>query len=211
MLHVPAPLPQPVKPSFAPAEKVDTLAHDGVPDLYVFSVAHELQHPSTHVERERKEHMMSRLQPQHSHQEGLALWTPWTLWHTGGSRQGHPRYTGARQGRPWMARRNLHETTNDKRHQDTDKPRDTRAFSNKCRHTLGISHRSGAARQSHGKRAVNEYDVDSVTESKWRCPGSSRRSRTETEPITPEKINHKTGNCHSESNDAQKELEKETR
>ena len=55
------------------------------------SVKHDHEH-------ERKEHMMSRRQQhQQPHKEGLALWhrVTWSLWHTGGSRQGHPRYTSA--------------------------------------------------------------------------------------------------------------------
>ena len=45
-----------------------------------------------------------------------------------------------RQGRPWGAQRDSHETTNDKRQQDTDQSQDKRAFSNKYRHALGILH-----------------------------------------------------------------------
>ena len=55
-------------------------------------------HPSTYVERERKAHTMSRLQAhQQTHNKGwrFATESPWTLWHTGGFRQGHPRYTSA--------------------------------------------------------------------------------------------------------------------
>ena len=63
-------------------------------------------------EHERKAHTISRLQQhQQTHNKGwgFATESPRTLWHTGGSRQRHPRYTSARQGRPGVARRNLHE------------------------------------------------------------------------------------------------------
>ena len=51
-------------------------------------------------EHERTECKTSRLQPTHTTRVGaLATESPWTLWHTGGSRQGHPRYTGAHTGK----------------------------------------------------------------------------------------------------------------
>ena len=61
-------------------------------------------------------------------------------------------------------------------------------------------HGSGAARRSHGKRAVNEHVVDSVPESK-RTPGRSRRSRRGTIPLTPEKINQETE--HTKQNETE--------
>ena len=39
---------------------------------------------------------------------------------------------------------------------------------------------------------VEQRDDQMADESKWRLPGSSRRSRSETKPITQEKINHVT-------------------
>ena len=49
---------------------------------------------------ERKAHTTSRFQ-QHTHNKvwRFATESPWTLWHTVGSRQGHPRYTGAQTGK----------------------------------------------------------------------------------------------------------------
>ena len=41
---------------------------------------------------------------------------------------GHPRYTGARKGRSWVAHNNHHETATDKRQHGKDKPQDKRAF-----------------------------------------------------------------------------------
>ena len=50
-----------------------------------------LTHPSTHVERERKEHKMSRLQAgQQPHQEGLALCHRVTLVNSAHCREGFP-------------------------------------------------------------------------------------------------------------------------
>ena len=37
---------------------------------------------------------------------------PWASRHVGGSRQGHPRYTDARKGRPWVAHNTIHSATN---------------------------------------------------------------------------------------------------
>ena len=37
---------------------------------------------------------------------------PWTSRHIGVSQQGHPRYTDARMGRPWMAHNTIHSATN---------------------------------------------------------------------------------------------------
>ena len=59
---------------------------------FVYSQLHmSAEHDHEH---ERTGHKTSRLQPPH---KGLRFATesPWTLWHTGGSRQGHPRHTGA--------------------------------------------------------------------------------------------------------------------
>ena len=52
-----------------------------------------------------------------THNKGwrFATESPWTLWHTGGSRQGHPRYTGAQTGKavggPQQPPRRLRQTT----------------------------------------------------------------------------------------------------
>ena len=45
-------------------------------------------------------------------QKGLALCFDVGIKATGGSRQGHPRYTGAREGRPWVAHNTIHSATN---------------------------------------------------------------------------------------------------
>ena len=92
--------------------------------VYVFSVAHERDG------RARAQGTHDVTTPT-THDEGwrFAAESPWTLWHTGGSRQGHPRNTGAREGRPWVAlRKPTTKTTTDKRQQDTDQSQDKRAF-----------------------------------------------------------------------------------
>ena len=112
-----------------------------------------LTHPSTHVERERKKHTVSRLQaPQQPHQEtagALPQGHP-GLCGTPTVYRGCPRkdtrgYTGAQTGKavggPTQPPR---RPTNDKRPQDTDKRQDKRAFSHKYRHALGNLHGSGA-------------------------------------------------------------------
>ena len=63
-----------------------------------------LSHPSGHVERECMEHMISRLQVHqqpHTTRADVLPHTesPWTLWHTGGTRQRHPRHTSAQTGK----------------------------------------------------------------------------------------------------------------
>ena len=42
----------------------------------------------------------------------FALMPPWASGHIGGSRQGHPRYTDARKGRPWVAHNTIHSAAN---------------------------------------------------------------------------------------------------
>ena len=85
---------------------------------------HLLTHPSTHVERERKEHMMSRLQAhQQPHQEGLALCHRVTL--DSVAHRWVPAMTTLNsEGRGWPS------TTfvDDNRRQDTDKRQDKRSF-----------------------------------------------------------------------------------
>ena len=86
------------------------------------SVRHDHEH-------ERTKRKTSRLQPTHTTRIGaLPKSPPWT-WHTGGSRQRHPRYTSAstEEGRGWPDK--LHDTTTDKRQHDQDKSQDKRAFS----------------------------------------------------------------------------------
>ena len=126
-------------------------------------------------ETERTEHTMSRLQPTHNKGWPFAAESPWTLWHTGGSRQGHPRYTGARKGRPWVARNSFHDTTTDKRQHDKDKVLRQTCF-----------------QETSSVRPLESYMVADrmADESRWRRPRSSRRSRRETRPIIQEQINH---------------------
>ena len=80
---------------------------------------------------------------------------PWTLWHISGSRQGHPRYIGVRQGRPCVARRKpprRRPTTTDDKTKTSVK---TNVLSgNKCSSTNVNIHDSRAARRSHDKRDV---------------------------------------------------------
>ena len=45
----------------------------------------------------------------------FALMPPWASRHIGGSRQGHPRYTDGRVGRPWVARSTVRQTRTTKR------------------------------------------------------------------------------------------------
>ena len=121
------------------------------------------------VKRERKDHTTSRLQQhQQPHQEGwrFATESPWTQWHTGGSRQGHPRYTSARQGRPWVAHNEFHETTPDELPPDKDKPSVKRVFTNRCSQTLVIIHfgrplvlRSFAETSGHTKFRRRGFDA----------------------------------------------------
>ena len=121
------------------------------------SVKHDHEH-------ERKEHMMSRLQHQQPQRRVDAPESSWTLWHISGSWQGHPRNTGARQGRPWVAHNKLHTTTTDKRQQDTDKLWDKRAFSNRCNHTLGFLQDPTVAWSNFAKPMVDEtmYYLDTA-------------------------------------------------
>ena len=75
--------------------------------VLVFTVAHE---------RETR----ARTRTRRSHHITTPTTTPmgwrfvtdsyWTLWHPSGSRQGHPRYAGARTRRPWVARQTPHAT-----------------------------------------------------------------------------------------------------
>ena len=71
-----------------------------------------LPHPSTHVERERNEHMMSRLQAhQQPHQEGGGA-LPQShrgLWDTSGPGKDTHGTPVPEKGRPWVAHNNLHE------------------------------------------------------------------------------------------------------
>ena len=93
----------------------------------------QLTHRSTHVERERKEHMMSRLQAhQQPHEErvGALPQSHTELCGTPvGSRQGHPRYTGAQTekavGGPQQPPRRR-PTTND--HKTQTSVQDKRVF-----------------------------------------------------------------------------------
>ena len=91
-------------------------------------------HPSTHVERERNEHMMSRLQAHRQpHQEGLALCHRVTL--DSVAHQWVPKRTQTvhrcpnREGRGCPATTST-KTTTDKRQQDHDQSQDKRAFRN---------------------------------------------------------------------------------
>ena len=113
--------------------------------LYIRARKYSQLHTSVMNEHERKARTTSRLQ--HTHNKGwrFATESPWTLWHTGGSRQGHPRYTGAQTGKAvggpqQPPRRRLQ--TNDHKTQTSVK---TNVLSgNKCRPTLVILHGSGA-------------------------------------------------------------------
>ena len=148
----------------------------------------------------------------------------WTLWHTSGSRQGHPRYTGARTGK------------HDRQGLETNVLSENPGVD-----TLGNFHGSGVGsrnREIYGElsNSVNKNVVDR-TKVETR-PRSSRRSCRETEPFTQEKINQEKINQETEyikipaesahwqscwcdcwgtatvspgASDAQKELEKETR
>ena len=101
------------------------------------------------MERERKNthDVTTPSTPTNTPKKGwrFATESTWTLWHTGVSRQGHPRYTGAQTGKvvggPTQPPRRR-PTTNEKRPQDTDKRQDKRAFSHECRHALGNTHKS---------------------------------------------------------------------
>ena len=81
------------------------------------SVKHDHEH-------ERKAQMMSRLQHQQPHKEGLALCPRVILdsvahcWVSARTPTVHQCLHG---GRPWVARHKLHETTTDKRQHDKDK------------------------------------------------------------------------------------------
>ena len=84
------------------------------------------------------------------------------------------------------------KTTTGKRQQDTEQSQDKRAFRKQEQtHTyrLVISHGCGAG--SRNRRSAESCQTPS-TRSRWRRPGSSRRSCGETEPIIQEKINQET-------------------
>ena len=79
---------------------------------------------------------------QHNKGWRFAAESSWTLWRSGGSPQGHPRYTSAskEEGRGWPEVNSTYSPTNDKRQQDQDKPWVKRVFSARCSQTLGIWH-----------------------------------------------------------------------
>ena len=116
----------------------------------------------------------------------FASGSSWTLGHTGGSRQ-DTHGTPVPLRRKAVARRNLHE--DDNRRQDTGKLQDNRLATIRCWHALVILHGSGAG--SRNRRSTESCQTVS-TRSKWRRPGSSRRSpwmrstrrRSTTRPIT---------------------------
>ena len=77
--------------------------------------------PSQRTSSQTRSQAETRRQETHRpHAQGwrFATQSPWTLWHTGGSRQGHPRHTSASDGgRPWVARDTLHATPPQRRDQ----------------------------------------------------------------------------------------------
>ena len=92
----------------------------------------QLTHRSTHVERERKEHMMSRLQAhQQPHEErvGALPQSHTELCGTpvGPGKDTHGTPVPKQEGRGWPATTTT-KTTNDKRPQNTEKRQDKRAF-----------------------------------------------------------------------------------
>ena len=111
----------------------------------------------------------------------FATESSWTLWHTGGSQQGHPPYTTAstEEVRGWpKVSSAVRPTTND----------------NKTKTSLesNVLSQPGAVRHWESYMVAEQRDDHMADESKWRRPRSSRRSRRETEPIIQEKINHVT-------------------
>ena len=176
-------------------------------------------------EHERKAHTTSRLQ---RHQQTrnkdcrFATESPWTLWHTGGSWQGHPRYTGARQGTPWVARRNLYEDDHSQtttRHRPVS--RQTCFQGNKCRHALGNLHGSGAGSRNRRSTECCETpltsrsgDVPNHQEDRTEKRNQSPKRRSTTRPSTSDNVVDVTDvrqePVSPDVSDAQKELEKET-
>ena len=78
---------------------------------------------SVMYEHERKARTTSRLQ--HIMVRLFATESPWTLWHTGGSRQDTHGTPVPKQGRPWVARQ---APRHDDRPHDKDKSQDKRAL-----------------------------------------------------------------------------------
>ena len=150
-------------------------------------------HPSTHVEHERTEHKMSRLQ-QHTHTKGwrFASESPWAQWHTGGSWQGHPRHTGARTGKAVGG-----PTSSTTRRQTNDNLTKTCVKTNVLPakpgvDTLGNLHGSGAARRSQGKRAVERNTMSTLSTSRSGDVPDHHEDRAEKRKITQEKVNQET-------------------
>ena len=134
-------------------------------------------HMSVMYEHERKARTTSRLQPTHKGWR-FATESPWTLWHSGGPRQGHPLNTGAQTGKAVGGPTTSHDTRRTTRHRPVS--RENVLSGNKYRQTLVNLHGSGAARRSHGKRAVKRIRCRLVHKSKWR----RRRSPVRRSPRT---------------------------
>ena len=157
----------------------------------MFSVAHERERrPRTRVHRTQ-----DVTTPTNTHKGWrFATDSPWTLWHTGGSRQGHPRYTRAskEEGCGWPdASSTRRPTTNDN---PTDKVSRQTCVQQPGVDTLGNLHGSGAARRSHGDRAVRRL-VRSRLVNRIEVETSriiKKIAQRETKPITQEKINQET-------------------
>ena len=87
-------------------------------------------------------------------------------------------------GRPWVAR-GLPDTRSTRRPPTNDNKTQTSLESN-------VLSQPGADRHLESHMVAEQRDDHMADESKWRRPGSSRRSRRETKPITTEKINQVT-------------------
>ena len=123
---------------------------------------------------------------------------------------GYPRYTGARKGRPLVVHNLFHDKTSNKR-QPTTTSLETNVLSGKQVQSNVVHNNPGAdrhlescmvAEHSSLKLPVLETaDPRRSHRASWtrtpptmskRSPGSSSRCRTETKPVTPEKINQET-------------------